>query len=79
MHSGDIYYDNNILNKVSKHFYKNDIISTNVVYFDNTLKVSRVWKTRDEKMDKDNYYKFAHTGFFILLGSLKKILIMMNI
>jgi len=62
LHAGDIYYDNNVIQRFSKNSAGKDILSSNILYFDKNQKITRLWKTNDETFEQKPY-KFAHTGF----------------
>ena len=64
LHSGDLYINNNILNKVSKKSKKSDLISTNIAYFGDDLQISRVWNS-DNQISKKHIINLHTLVFFI--------------
>ena len=64
LYSGDIYLQKNIIKNTMKYAKNYDLLSTNILYFKDNLKISRIWNA-DNNTFKSNYYKYAHTGFFI--------------
>ena len=63
LHSGDIYFNKHVLSKVVKNLNNFDLISSNIIYFNDELKIPRIWKS-DRNNFKKNYFSFAHTSFF---------------
>jgi glycosyltransferase involved in cell wall biosynthesis len=62
LHSGDIYYDKNVITKFAKNLNKNvDLLCSNIIYFDDEYKITRYWKIPKTSF-KDYPYKFPHTG-----------------
>ena len=56
IHSGDIFYNDFVLNKIQKKLHQNpDIIYGNLKYYiikNNTIHIKRIWKQRIKKITK---------------------------
>ena len=67
LHSGDLFYDNNVLKKISKKINLTEILVTNCFYFKNknNKAISRSWVKPFNKMNKYYSYKISHTATFI--------------
>jgi len=63
LHSGDIYFNSNVLSQAVKNFDKFDLISSNIIYFNDELKIPRIWISGKKEFNK-KYFSFAHTSFF---------------
>ena len=64
LHSGDIYLDKNVIANFVKNSNKNDILTSNILYFDSNLDVKRIWKVNTNQKFYNNSYKYPHTSFF---------------
>ena len=77
MHSGDIFYDDFVLQKIQKKLIKNpDIISGNIKYFkkyNNNNYVTRIWKSPIKNLNKFSIFKIPHTSMVIKKKIIKKI------
>ncbi len=62
LHSGDIYFADNILKNVSKNLHDFDYVFGNVAYF-KKKRIKRLWNYIQFK--KLNPFKIAHTSLFI--------------
>lgn len=64
LHSGDIYYNNNILKEIFsiKNIHEYALLAGNIIFFKNN-EISRVWKI--PKRLKHKFYHFPHTGTII--------------
>ena len=63
LHSGDIYFDKNVIKNFVKNAVGSDLISSNILYFNESLNITRYWKTPFRHFNQ-NPHKFAHTGMF---------------
>ena len=63
LHSGDIYYDDNVISNFAKNSHKKDLISSSIIYFNENLDITRFWRVPSQSFTK-NPHKFAHTGLF---------------
>ena len=73
IHSGDIYYSNNVLKKISKKIKNYDFIFGNIEFFDNNFNISRSWKYNTTKYNLETFYKVAHPSLFVKSNLVKKI------
>ena len=77
IHSGDIFYDDFVLQKIQKILIKSpDIISGNVKYFkkyNNKKLITRTWKSPIKKLDKLSIFKIPHTSMIVKKKIIKKI------
>ena len=64
LHSGDIFYSDNTLEKIISQFNDKDIIFGDIAYF-KKLKINRIWKFRQNNKEFINPFKIAHTSLFI--------------
>lgn len=81
IHSGDIFWDQNILKIIDKEINNYDAISGNIM-FQSKNNFSRYWKYRINKLSKYNCFKIAHTSLVIkreLINKLKRYNINYNI
>ena len=62
LHAGDIYYDNNVIQRFSKNLAGKEILSSNILYFDDNQRITRIWQASKISF-KNKPYKFPHTGF----------------
>ena len=66
MHSGDIFFDNNVLRNISQSINLSQIIVSNCFYFSrDKSKILRKWVKPFKKISKYNSYKIAHTTMVI--------------
>ena len=67
LHSGDLFYDNDVLKKINEKINSTEILVTNCFYFKdiNNKIISRSWVKPFNKMSKYNSYKIPHTSTFI--------------
>ena len=64
LHSGDIFWNQNILKIVNQCIHDYDAISGNVMYKSkNTF--SRYWKYKLDNLNKHNCFKIAHTSLIV--------------
>lgn len=77
IHSGDIFYNDFVLNKIQKKLHQNpDIIYGNLKYYiikNNTIHIKRIWKQRIKKITKFNVFKIPHTTIIIKKEILNKL------
>lgn len=73
LHSGDIYFDKNVVLNFVKHSKNKDLISSNILYYDENFNITRYWKTPQQSF-KNNSHKFSHTGMFYSKKIYKKFL-----
>ena len=81
LHSGDIFWNKNILKKISNNISDYDAICGNIIYKSNN-KFSRYWNYKINKLTKYNCFKIAHTSLVIkkkIINKLKKYDIKYNI
>ena len=65
LHSGDKFYNKNVVSTVVKYFKLNyDCIAGNILFTKNK-KIKRIWKTNIKNFSKYNFYKIPHTSLFI--------------
>ncbi len=64
LHSGDLFYNNNTLNKMSENIKKIDAISGNILYKKGN-KVVRFWNYKIKKLNKFSAFKVAHTSLVV--------------
>jgi len=64
LHSGDIFWNKNILNIIDGNIDEFDAISGNVI-FKHKNKFSRYWNYKIKKLTKYNCFKIAHTSLVI--------------
>jgi glycosyltransferase involved in cell wall biosynthesis len=64
LHSGDIFWNQNILKIVNQSIQDYDAISGNVIYGSKN-KFSRYWKYEIENLNKHNCFKIAHTSLVV--------------
>ncbi len=72
LHSGDIFFNNNILNLIEKEIKDVDAISGNIIYKKKN-KVIRNWNYKIDKLNKYNCFKISHTSLFLKKEIIKKI------
>ncbi|WP_440652111.1 glycosyltransferase [Candidatus Pelagibacter sp. HIMB1542] len=66
LHSGDLFFDKNVLSKFSGAIHKNEIITSNCYYYTNNYnKIIRKWIKPFQKLNKFNSFKIAHTTMVI--------------
>ena len=74
MHSGDIFYNDFVLQNIQKKLLNNpDIISGNIKYFDKNNKINRVWKSSIKHFNKFTVFKIPHTSLIIKKKIIKKV------
>ena len=76
LHSGDIFSDINILEKVNILFEKNyKIVSGNILFYENDkkLKIVRTWSKKIHSFHSKNFFLIPHTSLFIDKKVLNKI------
>ena len=72
LHSGDLFYNTNTLNKISENIKKNDAISGNILYKKRD-KVIRFWNYEIKKFNKFSAFKVAHTSLVVKRSIIKRI------
>ena len=66
MHSGDLFYDEDVLYQIDKVIQNSEIITSNCFYYKNDKKkIFRKWIKPFKKLHKLNSYKVAHTTTII--------------
>lgn len=66
LHAGDLFFSINTLKNINKIIKTNtDVIIGGCVFFDKKNEIFRVWKVKDNVINKLNAYKVAHTGAII--------------
>jgi hypothetical protein len=66
LHSGDLFYDENVLNRSNKVIENSEIITSNCFYYKNDKKkIFRKWVKPFKKLSKLNSHKIAHTTMII--------------
>jgi glycosyltransferase involved in cell wall biosynthesis len=77
IHSGDVFCDDFVLQKIQKQLIKNpDLISGNIKYFkkyNNRNLVTRIWKSPIKNFNKFSVFKIPHTSMVIKKKIIKKI------
>lgn len=64
LHAGDIYFNENIISQFVQASKKNDILTSNIFYYDSNLDIKRVWRVKSKSKFSSHSYRFPHTGFF---------------
>ena len=70
LHSGDIFYNNNILSEVVKKIRNEDVYCGNIYFYKNN-KIVRKWVHPFNVINAYNFYKVAHTAMFIKTSLIK--------
>jgi len=68
LHSDDVYYDNNVLNRVYENFLldKLDAVYTDIVFINKSKKIIRKWiNTEVDSIVASNGFLPPHTGLFV--------------
>ena len=81
LHSGDIFWNNNVLKKINDNIDDYDAISGNVI-FKSKNKICRYWNYRTNNLTKYNCFKIAHTSLVLkkeMMNNLKKYDVKYNI
>ncbi len=74
LHSGDIYFNNEVLKLVnSKITNEIDILSGFLIYVDSNFKKKRFWNYKIKNLNPYNVFKVAHPSTFISKKVFKKI------
>ena len=72
LHSGDVYFDANVINNFVKNSKNFDLISSDIIYFNENYKITRFWESPEVSFNKFPN-KFSHTGMFFLKKFIKNI------
>lgn len=63
LHSGDIFYSDQTLEKVKENINENiDLVICNCIFFDEFNKIRRVWEIKKQIINVSNCYKVPHTS-----------------
>lgn len=75
IHSGDMFTDKNVLQKVNKIFKDNsDVVTGNIVYYDEKKKsIVRNWNLRIKDFNIKTFFKVPHTSIFIRKNIMRKL------
>ena len=66
LHSGDLFYDEDVLSRFNEVIKNSEIISSNCFYYKNDMnKIFRKWVKPFKRFNKLNSYKVAHTTMII--------------
>lgn len=68
LNSGDLYFDENVLNFVNKKKVNCDFLFGNVLYFNKNLDIIRKWNFKFQPKKKNFFYYISHTSLFISLN-----------
>ncbi len=72
LHSGDVFWNKNILKLINNNLDDNDAISGNIIYKSKN-KFSRYWNYDINKLTKYNCFKIAHTSLVVKKKIISKI------
>lgn len=72
LHSGDIFYNNNILDFVEHNIKNYDLCFGNIIIKKNK-EITRLWNYKVKKFNKFNAFKVAHTSLVVKTNLIKKI------
>lgn len=81
LHSGDVFWNKDILKKINNNINNYDAICGNII-FKSKNKFSRYWNYRINKLTKYNCFKIAHTSLVIkkeIINKLKRYNVKYNI
>lgn len=73
LHSGDVFYNQNILKNVSNFFPKFDCIAGNIIYSNSKGQIVRTWISSSKYFNLKNFYEIPHTSLFIKKKALLQI------
>ncbi len=74
LHSGDVYYNDKVISTFVKNVNGIDLISSNILYFNDNLNITRLWRAPNDTFNQYNSHKFSHTGMFYSKKIYKKFL-----
>ena len=74
LHSGDVYYNDKVISTFVKNVNGVDLISSNILYFNDNLNITRLWRAPNDTFNQYNSHKFSHTGMFYSKKIYKKFL-----
>ena len=71
LNSGDIYFNNTVLNRVKKEVKNLDFIFGNISFYNNKNEITRDWNLKFFPKKKIFFYLIAHSSLFISLEIMK--------
>ena len=72
LNSGDLYFDENVLNSLNKRKANNDFLFGDILYFNKKLDIVREWKLKFRPKKKIYFYYIPHTSLFLSLKLIRK-------
>ena len=64
IHSGDLYANNEVLNKVAAKIKNLDFLYGGIKFYNKFLKITRIWNV-NKKYKEKNFYNIAHPALFV--------------
>ena len=74
LNSGDIYFNNTVLNRVKKEVKNLDFIFGNISFYNNKNEITRDWNLKFLSKKKIFFYFIAHSSLFIRLDIMRNYL-----
>jgi glycosyltransferase len=64
IHSGDLYFNNEVLSKVAAKIKNLDFLYGGIKFYNKFLKITRIWNV-NKKYNQDNFYNIPHPALFV--------------
>ena len=72
LNSGDLYFDENVLNSINTIKVNNDFLFGDILYFNKKFDIVREWKLNFHPNKKLYFYYIPHTSLFLSLKLIRK-------